>query len=331
MATLGGTASGGREITSLPRRWWRWTAAAALALLLVAATACGGGNWGNQTTAQGGPEPFTDGLGRTVTLPGPAQRVVALSPSGVETLFAIGVTPVGRPDSATEPPEALAVESIGTAYQPNLERIAALAPDLILADAALHADLIPRLEALGVPVYAMDFGSVDRVTASLREAGILTGRPEAGEAAARRVEDAINAATRNLPADRPTVAVVIAAGQGQYFAAKPSSYVGSILERLGARNIVREDEPVGRIEGYTALSQERLAQADPDALIFVNPVPGAPPLSQTLARDPAWANLRALREGRVLDADPAVYVQAAGPRVVQAIDELSRLLYPNAR
>ncbi|HEY8491499.1 MAG TPA: ABC transporter substrate-binding protein [Dehalococcoidia bacterium] len=311
------------------RTWWLWGALAA-ALLLVLAPACGGGDSGGEGVPAE-PRTFTDGLGRTVTVPEPAERVVALSPSGVETLFAIGVTPVGRPESATEPPEARAVESVGTAYQPNLERIAALTPDLILADAALHADLVPRLEALGVPVYAMDFGSVDRVVASLREAGELTGRTEAGDAAARRVEEAIDAATRNLPDQRPTVVAIIAAGQGQYFAAKPSSYVGSILDRLGARNIVREEEPVGRIAGYTALSQERLAEADPDVIVFVNPVPGAPPLSRTLAGDPAWANLRALREGRVLDADPAVYVQAAGPRVVQAIDELSRLLYPGQR
>jgi ABC-type Fe3+-hydroxamate transport system substrate-binding protein len=95
--------------------------------------------------------------------------------------------------------------------------------------------------------------------------------------------------------------------------------------------VVSEDEPVGRVAGYTSLSQERLVQADPDVLVFINPVPGAPPLSRTLANNPAWSGLKAFREGRVFDADPVVYVQSAGPRVVQAIDELSGLLYPDRR
>jgi iron complex transport system substrate-binding protein len=307
----------------------------ALTLVLLLAVACGGGDTaadvgdGGETATAAGT--YTDDLGRTVTLETTPERVVALSPSGVETLFAVGVTPAGRPESATYPEEAMAVESFGTSYQPNLERIAAMSPDLILADATIHREIIPQLEQLGAPVFAVKFGSVDGVLAALRTVGELTGRTEEGRAAAADIEERVAAVTADTPETPPTVIAVIAAGPEQYFAAKPSSYVGSIIERLGARNLVAEDEPVGRVAGYTALSQERLVQADPDVLILINPVPGAPPLSQTLAGNPAWSGLRAFREGRVLDGDPEVYVQSAGPRVVEAIDELSGLFYPEGR
>lgn len=322
-------AATGRSLRSL-----LWLPVLLVVLLIAAACGSGGGepeDAGGSGAAAAGPETFTDDLGRTVTLEGPPQRVVAMSPSAVETLFAIGVTPVGRPESATYPEAAREVESFGTAYQPNLERIAAMRPDLVIADATIQKDLVPSLEGLGAPVVAVDFSSVDQAVRALRTVGELTGRAEAGEEAARAIEDKIAQATANLPERRPTVVAIIAAGPEQYFAAKPSSYVGSIIERLGATNVVSEDEPVGRVAGYTSLSQERLVQADPDVLVFINPVPGAPPLSRTLANNPAWSGLKAFREGRVFDADPVVYVQSAGPRVVQAIDELSGLLYPDRR
>jgi iron complex transport system substrate-binding protein len=283
------------------------------------------------TPAPAFPLTITDSLGRSVTIPAKPERVVAMSPSVVETLFALGVTPVGRPETATYPPEAQNVESFGTSYQPNLERIAGMRPDLVIADATIQAQLVPALEGLGAPVVAIDFSGVDRVIESLRTIGRLVGVPEKGEELAKEIEDRITAVTRNLPAQRPKVVAIIAAGPEQYFAAKPSSYIGTIIEKLGAENIVSEDEPVGRVAGYTNLSQERLVQANPDVIIFINPVPGAPPLSQTLRNNPAWAGLKAFQEGRVFDADPVIYVQSAGPRVVQAIDELAKLFYPSSR
>lgn len=330
-------------------RWIRFLPL--LAVLTAALVACGGDDDGGATatptetaaiaqTPTPTPEPtevpafpmtITDSLGRTVTISEKPERVVAVSTSAVETLFALGVTPVGRPETATYPPEAQQVEAFGTSYQPNLERIAAMRPDLIIADAVIQAQLVPSLEGVGAPVVAINFSGVERVIESLRTVGRLVGVPEKGEELAAQIEERIASATRNLPAQRPTVVAIIAAGPEQYFAAKPSSYIGTIIEALGAKNIVSEDEPVGRVAGYTNLSQERLVQANPDAIIFINPVPGAPPLSQTLRNNSAWANLKAFQEGRIFDADPAIYVQSPGPRVVLAIDELAKLFYPSAR
>jgi len=325
-----------------------WLALVVVALAAAAFASCGGDDSGSSTpaatrtaaseaataeptAAKAFPLTITDSLGRSVTIPARPQRIVAMSPSVVETLFALGVTPVGRPETATYPPEAKEVEAFGTSYQPNLERIAAMKPDLIIADATIQAQLVPSLEELGAPVVAIDFSGVDRVIDSLRTIGALVGVPEKGEELAKQIEDRIADITRNLPAERPKVVAIIAAGPEQYFAAKPSSYIGTIIAALGAENIVSEDEPVGRVAGYTNLSQERLVQANPDVIIFTNPVPGAPPLSQTLRNNPAWANLKAFQDGRVFDADPVVYVQSAGPRVVQALDELAKLFYPSSR
>ena len=128
----------------------------------------------------------TDDLGRKVDVPVEAKRVVALSPSIVELMYAVGAEPVGRPDSATYPPEATAVPDFGSSYTPNFEEIVAMQPDLIIADAIIHASVMSDIEALGVPVYALKVDSFDTVTAGLRTVGALTGHADAGETAGQK-------------------------------------------------------------------------------------------------------------------------------------------------
>src|SRR5688572_13700159 len=79
---------------------------------------------------------FTDGLGRKVTLNGPAQQIVSLAPSNTEILFAIGAGDqvIGRDQLSNFPPEAETVTDIGPAFQElNTELIVSLKPDLVLA------------------------------------------------------------------------------------------------------------------------------------------------------------------------------------------------------
>src|SRR4051812_19025496 len=108
--------------------------ALALLPLSVLLAACGGSDSGSSinngsssssTSASSAPAPAIDltkdDLGRSVTPPAKATRVVAMSPSIVELMYAVGAVPVGRPSSADYPPEAKSVPGFGTSYQPNYE------------------------------------------------------------------------------------------------------------------------------------------------------------------------------------------------------------------
>ena len=85
------------------------------------------------------PQTVKDLLNRDVEIVQVPERVVALSPTALEYIYAIGGEAVGRPSSANYPEEAMGVEGVGTAYAPNFEAVLSLNPDLVIADSVIHA------------------------------------------------------------------------------------------------------------------------------------------------------------------------------------------------
>jgi iron complex transport system substrate-binding protein len=129
----------------------------------------------------------TDDGGQAVTLPQPAQRIVALAPHITEQLFAIGVGDriVGTTEYADFPPAAQSIVRVGRAHSLDLERIGALRPDLIVVwGSGFPPALIDALRRLRAPVYVNEPGALDSVATSLERLGTLTAAPKAAEAAA---------------------------------------------------------------------------------------------------------------------------------------------------
>jgi iron complex transport system substrate-binding protein len=309
-------------------------------ILLPVLAACGGGSSTDYGKSQAGNAPVAtavsidlskDDLGRAVTPPAPAKRVVAMSPSVVELMFAVGATPVGRPSSADYPPEAKAVPGFGTSYQPNYEEVANMKPDLLIADAVIDQGLIDQLSKLGAPVYALRITSFADVTRSLRVVGALTGNKDAGEAAAKKLEAKLAEIKAKISGTGPSVLVLASVGPSQFVASKDSSYLGDLLKLLGARNLVTSEPDNFRFPGFTDYSPERIVEKNPDIVLALSlgGPPGTPKTSDALKSNPALSSISAVKAGRVYEVDPAIYLQSAGPRVSQVLDELPRLLYPN--
>jgi iron complex transport system substrate-binding protein len=127
-----------------------------------------------------------DDSGQTVSLPRPAQRIVALAPHITEQLFAIGVGEriVGTTEYADFPPAAQAIPRVGRAHSLDLERISAAAPDLIVVwGSGFPPALVDALRRLRVPVYINEPGALESVATSLERLGTLTAAPRATAAA----------------------------------------------------------------------------------------------------------------------------------------------------
>ncbi len=310
---------------------------AGLVALAMVALACGsgGGNASSQPSptaaAAARPDLSKDDLGRSVTVPAAPKRVVAMSPSVVELMFAVGATPAGRPTSADFPEAAKSVPSFGLAYPPiNYEEIVAMKPDLIIADAIIDEGVINELARIG-PVFAVRVSSFDEVTRGLRVVGALTGNASAGEREAANLQSKLAQIKAKLPAKGPTVLVLVSAGPGQFIAEKDSSYLADLIKKLGGTNLVTSEPDNFRFPGFTDYSRERIVEKNPDVIITVSlgGPPGTPKTSDVLKADSALATLTAVKSGRVYEVDAFIYVQSAGPRVGIILDELPRILYPD--
>src|SRR5512137_436821 len=154
---------------------------------------------------------FTDGLGRTVTLPGPAQKVVSMAPSNTEILFAIGASSqvVGRDEFSDYPAEAKSLPSIGGSMgQYSYEQVAALKPDLVLAGGINTPEQVKALEDLGLKVFYLgNPTTLEEMYANLVTVAQLTGH----EAEAAALVDSLKARVKAVDdklagvADRPVV------------------------------------------------------------------------------------------------------------------------------
>lgn len=272
---------------------------------------------------------FVDATGKSFTVPAPPKRVVALSPSVVDVMYAVGAPPIARPSSATYPEQAKSLPSIGTSYQPNLEQIAAQNPDFIIADAQIQdAQTIANLTKFA-PVFAIRVQSLADVSSSVRLVGGVMGKAEEGEKVAKDLETKLQSLQGKLPpeSERPKVLVMVGTTEA-FWGAKPDSFAGDVIAKLGARNLVQAGPDTAPFPGFVSYSLEQIAVLDPDAILVISPAPNAPPTSRLLAGNPAWSGLRAVRNNRVQELSTEVFLQGAGPRVTQEIDKIFPFLYP---
>ena len=319
----------------------RPSAVAGLALLLVLGVliGCGGGEGqragGVTATAQSLASPaatlafpFTlnGAEGTSVRLMKPPERIVSLSPGTTETLFAIGAGgAVVAVDRFSDYPEAARSLPKVEYTRPNVEALAALKPDLILGSGR-QKDMVAAMQSAGLPFVLLEEpGSVAGVLERIRLLGRVTGHSEAAEQLARQLEGRIRAVTEKLVGvtQGPRVFHELSFTAGTYTATS-RSFVGDLYTLLKARNIAD-----GAVGAYPQISQEVVIQADPEVIVLADGREGVT-VAQVRTR-PGWSGISAVKHQRVylLSDVEADLVSRPGPRVVDGLELLAKLLYPD--
>jgi len=243
----------------------------------------------------------------------PPERIVSISPTATEMLFAIGAGDqvVAVDDRSNFPADAPTTDLSG--FEPNAEAIAGYEPDLVVApdDAVKDA-----LEALDIDVLVLPAAAKLRDTYSqIRRLGKVTGhRAEANELAASIRSD-IAAIVENVPTggDRPTTYYEL---DDTYFSADSSTFIGRLLKLAGLDNIA--DAVPGDGSGYPQLSAEYIVDEDPD-VIFLADTKCCAQSAETVAARPGFEGLTAVSEGHVVALDDDI-ASRWGPRVIQLLD-----------
>jgi ABC-type Fe3+-hydroxamate transport system substrate-binding protein len=261
-----------------------------------------------------------DDFGDTIVVAAPPARIVSLNPATTELLFALGAGArlVGRTHWDEWPPEALAVPDLGPGVRPNIEAVLAARPDLVVLYASEdNRAAAQRLRAAGISTLSL---KVDRIEHFERSAAILgrvlgdTTRGRVVVDTVRATLDAVATRTGNLPRPRVLwpvdIAPVIAIGAG--------SFLNQLIEIAGGSNAYADMNAVS-----PQLSLEDVHARDPD-IILANPA-----LAARIRAEPAWRGLRAVREGRVIEADE-VLMGRPSVRMGEAAIALARLLHPEA-
>lgn len=319
-----------------PRR--AWIALAGLLVVSMLAVACGddddtaGDNNAPASTAAPTDVPteapesvypleVVDLLGRTVTIEARPETVIALSPSATEFVYAAGGTIVGRTSSVDFPAAAAEAQDVGSAYQPSFDQMLALSPDLIVADSSIHAqpELREALEGLGVTVIFAGATSLDDVYAGLNLMGLVFDSSDETDAVIADIVSALEDAKAVLSSTDATFLALIGDREANLYAAKPSGYTGDIFAQLGIENPAADQPDAGPFPGYTLLAMELILQFDPTVIFAITPAPEpAPRLSTIIPQIPPFQGLTAVQQGRIVELDIQLFLQAPGPRIAEA-------------
>jgi iron complex transport system substrate-binding protein len=283
--------------------------------LTVALVAAGCGQDGGTSDA---PAPAGQGATFPVTLDTPAgkltldqqpARIVSMSPTATEMLFAIGAgKQVAAVDSNSNYPEEAPKTDL-SAYEPNLEAIAGYKPDLVVYSDD-PGDLAAGLGKLAIPALQQPAAkTLDDTWAQLDQLGRATGHlPEATQLARTMKAEIAKLATAK-PAHQLTYYHEL---DKNLYTATSKTFIGQLYAQLGMKNIA--DAADKDASGYPQLSAEFIVKADPD-LIFLADTKCCGQTAKTVAARDGWGDLTAVKTGGVVELDDDV-ASRWGPRVV---------------
>jgi iron complex transport system substrate-binding protein len=262
---------------------------------------------------------LTDDLARPLALEPPARRVVSLAPSCTESLLAIGAHDrlVGIEEHSELPAELCAVPRVGGFKHVDVDRVASLTPDLIVA-ASLHAvETLPRLAQHGARIFVSQPRTLDAIVSGMARLAALLGL--AREAApivahARHRIDRVLARTlRGGP--RPLVYVELSP---RGHTGGPQSFLDDLVTKAGGVNL----GGVARVE-WPVIPSAIVRRLDPEVIVIAD-YPGST-TPAALAQREGWDRLTAVKSGRVFVV-PAGTIKRPGPGVVDGLERLATLL-----
>ncbi|MCO7219354.1 ABC transporter substrate-binding protein [Klenkia sp. PcliD-1-E] len=258
-----------------------------------------------------------------LTLDAAPERIVSMSASATETLFAIDAgDQVVAVDSTSTYPEQAPVTDL-SAFTPNAEAIAGYEPDLVVISDDIDG-LAANLDTLGIPVLQLGAAEyLDDAYAQMTTLGDATGHRDEAEDLVQSTKDRIDAAV---------AAAGGAGGAGEGlsvyheldptgYSATRSTFVGGIYSLFGLANIA---DAAGQDTGYPQLSAEYVVDAAPDVVVLADTVCCGQDAA-TFAARPAFDTIPAVRDGRVLAADDDV-ASRWGPRIADLAEQVSQTL-----
>lgn len=264
-----------------------------------------------------------DPAGREVTIKAEPKAIVSLAPSITEILFALGLGDkvAGVTEFCNYPPEAQAKPKVGGYADVNIEKLLSLNPDLVLVSSIHMSQVLPELEKLGLTAAVIDAHDIPQVLESIMLVGKMTGKEKEAEALVAEMQKRIDAVARAVEGrKKPRVFWELSS---DLWTVGPGSFVHDIIVRAGGENIATG-------QPYLQITSEAIISADPEVIILADHPYGED--AGTVAKRPGWDKITAVKEGRIIELtqEQVDIVSRPGPRVVDALELVAKILHPDA-
>lgn len=276
----------------------------------------------------------TDSTGREVSIPAHPKRVVCLNASNLDLFVAAGGADavVGKPTSQALSEEVQAAtasaEEVGIIHQPDMEKILSLQPDLVIGtNVPFHTDLEGTLGEAGVPIYIRALDDVPSLYEALRFYGSLTGSEQRAEDTVAALQEKMTAVEQQVKGKTPPKSLLVFGAPDSFNMGTGKCFTGGLINMLGGGNIADAAEEDG---AYAPLSMEFVARENPDVIFIIVHGP-TETLESKMRRDlqenPAWADVSAVKKGRVYVLPYDLFAVNPGIRAADALQVLADAMY----
>jgi iron complex transport system substrate-binding protein len=263
-------------------------------------------------------------MGRAISIEKSPERIVSHVPAITEILFALrlGDKVVGVSDFCDYPEEAKTKPSVGNYFDPSIERIVALNPDLVLTDG--HSEGVKQLDSLGIAFLVIDPKDFDGIFRDIELIGQATGTEARAKKLADQMKADIARITNRVKGAQKvkTFYVIDATDLNNPWTAGPGSFVDSLINMAGGENVAAK-----AVAPWAQFSIEQLVNADPEVIILPAKHGTAFTAPEVLQGHPAWRQITAVKQGRIYTIDGDL-VDRSGPRIVQGLEKIARILHP---
>jgi iron complex transport system substrate-binding protein len=259
----------------------------------------------------------TDQTGNVVTLDGPAERVVVLTASSCEIVYALGAgdTVVGRGEYCDWPVEATEVDVVQSGADTNIEQIIALDPDLvIMTTMAQDPEGAKQLTDAGIAVYSSDATDIAQTYESIEQIGVLFGKEDAAAALVSEMKATFD----ELAANKVSGTVYFEVSPLEYglWTAGSGTFMNEVAEMIGLTNVFAD------IDGWAEISEEQVLARDPDYIVTVGMYygEGLKPDEEIMSRS-NWQDIAAVKNGAIINLANNELARP-GPRLADGAKEL---------
>ncbi len=261
-----------------------------------------------------------DDAGRTVAIPDQVHRVVSLSPSLTNTVYALGAQSdlVGITNYTVYPPQASHEKpSVGAVVNPSLEKIVALHPDLVLALPEFNgAATIEGLQRLNIPVFLFNTGDLANIYRTVTLVGKVMGRDREAAALVSQLR-VREAKVRAQTANYKPLPVLLVLSIDPLITAGKNAFITQMISAAGGRSVTDDLS-----QDWLQMNVETILPRKPDYIILMK---DGPVDFKDMQRRAGWSSLDAVRQSHMIVADDRI--QIPGPVAFDGLEELARQIH----
>ncbi|MGF7400424.1 ABC transporter substrate-binding protein [Thermoanaerobacterium thermosaccharolyticum] len=267
------------------------------------------------------PLKITDFMGRQVTIKKEPKRIVSLSPSTTELIYAIGAGKdvVGVTNYDNYPPEVKSVAKVGGYEGPNIEAILAQKPDIVFASNLSGKDQMETLQKSGIPVVVLEAQNINQIYDSIKILGEIIGNVEKGNEIINKMKDKIKEINYKVK-DLPKVNVFYVVDTNGNWTAGKGTFIDELITLAGGNNVASD------ANGWAQYSMEKLMQKNPDVIITSQHATNA----NNIKNMPGYKDTKAAKDGKIFIISNDDIITKPSNRIVLGLEEIAKDLHPEA-